>query len=67
MYFDVEGTIKGKNLRTNETIELTFTPKSFLQKESIVRGYAYDAKGKKKFEIHGNWLDSLYIKDLSTN
>lgn len=66
MYFDSEGTIKGKNMTTNDTIELTFTPKSFMQKESLIKGVTYDAMGKKRYEISGNWLKQIVLKNLQT-
>ena len=66
MYFDLEGTVKGRNISTGDEVEITFNPKSFRQKNSMLKGFVTDRKGVKRFEISGDWLNKMQILDLQT-
>lgn len=62
MYFDSEGTVEGRNLTTGDKITLTLTPKSFRQKDSLVKGSVKNSAGNVMYEIEGNWLESIRIR-----
>ena len=63
MYFDIEDKSLGKNLKTGDSIEINFTPKSWT-KPSKLEGTCKDRSGKVIYEISGSWLDQVSIKNV---
>lgn len=53
------------NTKTGDNAKIHFSKQGWTKKKKCkVEGHVFDAKGKEKVYIHGNWHEKIIIKDM---
>lgn len=63
MYFEVSGKVEGRNATTGDHMEIEMLARSWKAHQSI-KGCVKDGKGKKVYDISGNWNKIIYLTNL---
>jgi hypothetical protein len=68
MYVEHHGTMTVKNLKNGDSSEIEFKKKGWGGKgANEVEGYSMTWSKEKKWRISGKWIESLFVKNLTTN
>ena len=65
MYADIDGKIEAINHVSGEKALVEFHTSGF-RSSSKITGKCFDSRGNLKYEIHGSWLDQIYLKEIKT-